>query len=151
MFSLAFKRWLMIWGLATCLLGLIPTAWSEGADNKGTQRTFNDDGRDPVLFNVTCDSFSWTTVVTSDTISRSVLFQWEPTSASGVCIATWTIATSSCTSLTNGPFISSATPSFTSYDQNRWNCRATSVNSAASRVRGYRARDRGDYGGINKP
>ena len=130
------------------LAGSAVPAFSNSAREIQTTPTYRDEGNAPELFNVACDSFTWATVVSSDTISRSVLFQWDASSLAGVCISTWTDG--NCNSETKGVEISSATPSFTSYDQIRWNCRARPVNVAASRIKGYRARDRGDYGWIDR-
>lgn len=137
--------------LAVALLAALAVpSRAVGAREISPNPTFQSEGQSPEFFNITCDSFSWTTVVSSDVISRSVTFQWEPTSLSGVCLGSYTVASASCTVSTPIVFLSSATPAFTSYDQNRWNCRTKEVNAAPSRVMGYRSRDKGDYGWIDR-
>src|SRR3990167_6470373 len=111
------------------LLGLSASSHAAGAKDQFPNATYQSEGANPEFFNVTCDSFSWTTVVSSDVISRSVTFQWEPASNAAVCLSSYTVASASCTVSTQRVELSSSTPAFTSYDQNRWNCRTKEVNA----------------------
>ena len=131
---------------------LVRMAVAEGRLETQPRPTFQDEGRDPVPFNISCSSNAWTVLATSDTIRRSITAQLSSDSPNKVCIATVTASTNACDDTTPGVELSSSAFSWTDYTQSAWRCRSRSGDAvgAVGRIRGYFSRDRGDYGIISQ-
>lgn len=132
------------------LLVLLPcSAWADGRYMTQVQPAYMDEGDSPVEFSVACSSLSWTMIVSSDTISRSVLFYApvDNTASSSVCISL-SSNTTACSASKPGTELTPDS-SVTDYTKARWFCRARS--GSTDRVKGWRSRDKRDYGDIGNP
>lgn len=113
--------------------------------------TFRDEGRNPILFSISCTTTSWTVIASSDPIRRSILIQADPGNTLTVCVSTTTNSSDSCTSARPGPKLIAAS-ALTDYTPIQWTCRAASSASvSAAAVSGYSTRDKGDYGYQTSP
>lgn len=92
-------------------------------------------GRTP--FAIDCSSTSWTTLVATDSTSRSVLFIALDDNAGGVCISTTSTSGVTCTDSTNGPELKPGA-SLTDYTTGAWNCRSRANN--VDTIKGYRSK-----------
>lgn len=139
----------ILWILAAFVLAPAPVSAQAGGAPDPTA-VYWDEGRDPILFQVTCTSTSWTVVVASDTARRSAVIQAPPDNDTNICLSTSTAGT--CTGVTTGVELA-AKDSLTDYTRIAWRCRAR-ANAAASmtaNLKGYVSRDRADYGKIERP
>jgi hypothetical protein len=107
---------------------------------------YQEEGRQRVFFSATCTGSSWTLVVSSDSISRSTLITALAANSEPVCLSSST-ATGSCSATTQGPELP-ASSSLTDYSHGEWYCQSY---SGTQYVKGYRTRDKGDYGNIGAP
>ena len=128
--------------------GLSAHAQSGSRAQKGVVPVFQDEGRDPIYFNMACSSHTWTVVSASDTIRRSILMQLSLDSRATVCLSSITAASHTCTDTTTGVELSSSTPSLTDFTSAAWRCRSREGGNITGRVRGYIARDRADFPAI---
>ncbi len=139
-------------GLALSLLalaGAVPR-WvrAQGMARLETAPIFQSEGRDPVYFNVSCASATWTVIVASDTIARSTFMQSISSNTQAVCLSSAT-SSQNCDSNAKGPEIA-PTSNFTDYSHAGWACKAVTGTSAQI-IKGYRTRDRADFGAISFP
>lgn len=143
-------------GLAS--LAIASARWANAQNQKYVepQPVFMSEGRNPLTFNVSCATATWTIIVSSDTIARSTFMQSSSSNTNTICLlpsATGTApsvsVSSQCVSATQGPEL---TPSsaLTDYSHAAWYC-ASSSGTVANTIRGYRTRDKGDYGYIGAP
>lgn len=142
---------LKVLALLMCLPVL---SWADGVATTQVQPVHIDEGDSPVLFSVQCSSQAWTVIVDSDTISRSVTMYSPRTnpnaSTDAVCISTITSSFTSCVDGTAGVELTPDS-SFTDYTKVKWNCRGRANNSSLHTIKGYRSRDKRDYGNIGNP
>ncbi len=117
---------------------------------------FQSEGINPIVFNVSCATASWTVVVASDTIARSTFLQAVSSNTNTICLlpviygSVPTVAISSqCTTATKGIELPPNTW-YTDYSRAGWACAASS-GTVSGIIKGVRTRDRGDYGGIADP
>lgn len=127
---------------------------AQGAYRLQAVPDFQTQGRDPVSFNVTCSSYTWTVFKSSDTIGRAVFVQNPSTSTSNIGIIfadpTYSAPTVSYDTTTAGIDLSAGAAIFTDATRAAGYCRVP-VNAAAQHLKGYWNRDRGDYGQIGDP
>lgn len=134
------------------LLLLFAAGVARAEGSKGlTQPVYREEGDVPLDYSVECDSNTWTVVVTSDTISRSVLYYapHDNPSASGdsVCLSTTTAANDTCTAARPGVELRPGA-SYTDYTTAAMRCRSRANNSSLGRVKGRRSRDSRDQGRV---
>lgn len=114
------------------VLALCGAVWAAGERDKlfvNPEYRQEGDGAGREPFNVSCSSFAWTTIVATDSTSRSVFF--ETLSSTGtVCLSTTTTPTASCdTSFPGIVFLSTA--AYTDYSTGDWYCRSAAGQSGA--------------------
>ncbi len=133
------------------LLFILPfTASAEGASKRSPQAVYIDEGDAIIPFAVTCASLSWTQILSSDTISRSVLYVAVSTNSTTICISTISASGYACTDDTPGMDLVPGA-SLADYTSISWYCRARQAAGAADtrgKIKGRRSRDRGDYGAV---
>lgn len=117
------------------------------------QPVFQSEGRNPITFNVSCATATWTLVVASDTISRSTFMEAISSNTNTVCllpvangVAPTVAVSSQCTTATQGPELP-PNSSLTDYTRAAWYCAASS-GTVSNVIKGYRTRDKGDYGNV---
>lgn len=125
-------------------------AGPNGRKTGDTTAVFTDDGDAPVLFSISCSSQAWTVLVSSDSISRSLLAQWGTNNLVGVCISSTTTSGTVCDDSIGGVELSSTTVAWSDNTKAGWNCRSRANASNVGILKGYRARDSGDYGAISR-
>jgi hypothetical protein len=128
-------------------------AMAQGATQNNPAPGFQTEGRNTVTFSVPCATATWTLIIASDTISRSTFLQSISSNTNTICLlpetagAVPTVAISSqCTTNTQGPELSPIS-ALTDYSHSAWWC-ASSSGTATNTIKGYRTRDKGDYGNI---
>lgn len=135
--------------LAMGLFCLFPAlSHSEGALETGPKPIWLDEGDVPIPFSVTCASTSWTTLVSSDTIRRSLLVQSVSDNSKNICISTITTTGYACADGTPGIELGGK-DTWSDYTVISWKCRARqTVGSTDTRgvLKGIVYRDKGDYG-----
>jgi len=143
----------MLKALALVLL-LQGAGQAAGLKSTEVQPTHLDEGRNPVFFSVQCSSQAWTVVQSSDTISRSITMYAPRTNPNGasdaVCISSVTTTSQACNDGVGGVELTPDS-AFTDYTKVQWNCRSRANNTQLGTVKGYRGRDKGDYGYIGAP
>lgn len=146
------RQWGLIFGLTSSigfLLYFPQTLKAQSTIRWEANMSYRSEGRDPVDFNVQCGSTSWTTVISTDNIRRSAIFQSIELNLGTVCLRPGTpivsfSTTTACGQTTPGIHLI-PTSTLTDYTMAQWNCRSqTSTNT----ISGYITRDRGDYGRI---
>lgn len=111
-----------------------------------------DDGDSPIFINVACDPTLWTSVVSSDTIRRSLYIESDYQVQNPVCLGTAPIGSNTiqCNTATQALIIGTATvPGVSLFTKNAWTCRtagATGVQTGT--LHGLIGRDKHDYGNI---
>lgn len=144
----------MKWLLLLCLLP--SSAFAAGSLFSGVTPTFTNQGNAPIPFNTAITTTSWTTIISSDTISRGLIIESDPANSVTICISTLTIsgiggaANDACNASTTGVKLS-AGGSWTDYSQVQWTARgytATGATALTQFITGVRYRDKGDYGSI---
>jgi hypothetical protein len=109
--------------------------------------TFVDNGRDRIDFTTACPSANWALVFAStDAISRAVYIEADTTNGATICLGTIG-ATWSCDNTAPG-YVLGTSSVLIDYSHSAWYCRAGANAQSTQRLRGYRLRDRGDYGRI---
>lgn len=101
------------------------------------------EGRNPIYFNVSCATATWTVVVSSDQIARSTFIEAISSNTMNVCLSS-TTSSQACNSSAAGPELVPG-QSLTDYSRAAWACKAV-TGTAAQTIKGYRTRDQGDYG-----
>ena len=130
--------------LAGLIIGITGIGYSQGMKYVAPQSVFQSEGRDPYLFNASCASGYWSVVVSSDAIARSTLMQAPSGNTAVVCLAI-SSTTASCSVSLVGPELAPNT-ALTDYTKSVWYCRSV---SGSQNIKGYRTRDRGDFGGVS--
>lgn len=137
---------------ALAVLG-VRFAKAEGMKYLESAPMYQSEGSNPVAFNVTCATATWTIIIASDTISRSTLMESIPANTQTICLLPGTTSTvpniaisSQCMSSTGGIQL---IPSYglTDYSRAAWFC-ASSSGTVSGTITGYRTRDKRDYGSI---
>lgn len=115
------------------------------------QSVYQSEGRNPVMFAVTCATATWTLVIASDTISRSTFIETPGTNNQVVCLSFSSAPAnpSQCVATQPGVILPQGS-SLTDYTHAAWYCAASSGTTSQNIV-GYRTRDKGDYGRISDP
>lgn len=108
------------------------------------QPVFQSEGRNPIAFSVNCATATWTLVIASDTISRSTLMESISSNTVSICLSPSVTSSSQCVTGTPGPELS-PNSSLTDYSHVAWYCSASSGTTSQT-IKGYRTRDKGDYG-----
>lgn len=123
-------------------------AHAQGQINVQPAPVFQNEGRDPIPFNVTLSSLTLTVIVSSDTIVRSTYFQSVSSNTTSICISPSSGSTNCTTSWAGWQL--SPNSSMIQYTRSAWYGRLPS-GAPAQAVSGFRTRDRGDYGTISSP
>lgn len=139
------------------LLGLLlcpSLAFAEGAKQFQPISIYQDEGNSTLPYSVQCDSNTWTVLVSSDAISRSLLM-YAPhdnpnASTDSICISTITTAGYTCTASTPGTELR-AGASLTDHGSTAWRCRGRANNASLGYIKGYRSRDTNDQGRVGIP
>lgn len=148
--------------LAAGLLGaflLAPVAVrAQGVLKNETTPVQQSEGRDPIVFTASCTSSGWTLVISSDVIAYSTLIVAVTSNTAGVCLYPTSSSSSSaspsganqsgCFPYTGGTELPAQNSSLTDYSKAAWWCRSV---AGTQNLKGYRTRDRGDYGKISQP
>lgn len=136
--------------LIAALLFLPCMAFADGRYRTQVQPVYQDEGDEPVPYSVSCSSTAWTQIVSSDTISRSVLFYTpsDNTASSSICISTISSSFTSCVAGTAGTELTPDS-ALTDYTKKRWFCRARANGNGI--IKGWRSRDKRDGGDIGNP
>lgn len=144
-------------GLVVGLLGLalwggqgLREARAQGMLQVQGTTVYQSEGRDPVTFDVQCTTAPWVNVVSSDTISRSTFFQAISSNTTTICLVpgnTSPAASVRCSTTTAGPELA-PNSALTDYSRAAWWCAASS-GTTTQVLKGYRTRDRSDYGAIS--
>lgn len=104
---------------------------------------FMTEGRDPVYFNISCTTAAWAVVVSSDQIARSTFIESISSNTMNICLSS-TTSSQNCDSTAAGPELVPG-QTLTDYSRAAWSCKSVTGTSAQV-IKGYRTRDRGDYG-----
>ncbi len=121
---------------------------AEGAKAFQPQSTFVDEGDAVIPYSILCSSTSWTVLVSSDIISRSVLYQAVTANTTQVCISTITTTGYACLTSTPGMELEPGS-TLSDYTKAGFSCRARQTTGASDTrgyIKGRRSRDQGDYG-----
>jgi hypothetical protein len=121
---------------------------AEGAKAFQPQATYVDEGDSAVPFSILCASTSWTALISSDTISRSVVYQAPTTNSATICLSTMTTTAIACAVTTPGIELP-AGMSFSDNAKYAWYCRSKEDGVSADTrgyIKGRRSRDKGDLG-----
>ena len=117
---------------------------------------FQSEGFNPLPFNASCATATWTIVIASDTISRSTFLESISSNTNSICLIPFTLGvvptvavSSQCVTSTKGIELQPNT-AYTDYSHAGWACAASS-GTVSGTIKGVRTRDSGDYGGINSP
>ncbi len=121
---------------------------AQGQINVQPSPVFQNEGRDPVVFNVTLSSGYLTIIVSSDTIARSTFIQNVSSNTSSACISP-SSGSVACGSSWAGVQLP-PNSALTDYTRSAWYGRLPAGISTMN-LNGYRTRDRGDYGSIAAP
>ncbi len=142
------RRLGLLLGLAA--MAVLGPRWVRAQGTKESQpiTMYRAEGRDVVYFNVSCATATWTVVLSSDSIARSTFIQAISSNTQAVCLSSAT-SSQNCDSSAAGPELP-PTSALTDYGHAGWACKAV-TGTSAQRLKGYRARDRGDYGAIGLP
>lgn len=142
-------RWIEVLLAIAALTILGPgKVYAQGQINIQPSAMFQNEGRDPISFNVTLSSGYLTIIVSSDTIARSTFIQNVSSNTSNACIST-SSGSAACGSSWAGVQIP-PNSSLTDYTRSAWYGRLP-TGIATQTISGYRTRDRGDYGSIASP
>lgn len=125
---------------------------AQGQINQYPAPVFQNEGRDPIAFNVLCATTPWTMAASSDTISRSTFLEATSSNTYAVCLVPGNTAPPASTRCSTGTVGVELPPnsSYTDYSRAAWWCAASS-GTIAQPLKGVRTRDRGDYGNIAAP
>lgn len=134
------------------LLLLFAAGVARAEGSKGlTQPVYMEEGDAPLDFSVECSSQAWTVAVSSDIISRSVVYYapHDNPSASGdsVCLSTTTASGDTCTAARPGVELRPGA-SYTDYTTAAMRCRSRANNSDLGQIKGRRSRDSRDQGRV---
>jgi len=130
------------------LLWLPSSAYAEGAKAFQPQAIFQDEGDQVIPYSVQCASTSWTVLVSSNIISRSVLYVALSGNSTSICISSMTTAGYACQDSTPGIELTPGS-SLSDYTKVVWYCRARQTVGATDTrgyIKGRRSRDSGDDG-----
>lgn len=143
----------LLFGLAALAVLAPHSVMAQGEKYQEPQPVYQSEGRNPIPFRVSCATASWTIVVASDTIARSTFMESISSNTNAICLlpsATMTTPSvsisSQCMTATQGPELP-PNSSLTDYSRAAWYCAASS-GTVANILKGYRTRDKGDYGRI---
>ncbi len=128
-------------------------AAAEGMKYQESQAVYQSEGSNPVTFNVSCATATWTVIIASDTISRSTFMESVSSNTYSICLLPITNGTapsvavsSQCTTSTQGPELI-PNSALTDYSRAGWAC-ASSSGTVTQTLKGYRTRDKRDTGWI---
>lgn len=140
-------------GLVVSILALavLGPRWAraQGMAALESQPVFQSEGRTPVAFAATCSTATWTLVIASDTISRSTFMESIAANTQPICLSPIAAGATQCVSTSAGPELS-PNSELTDYSHAAWYCAASSGTTSQA-LKGYRTRDKGDFGGIGDP
>lgn len=128
------------------LLFLPSLALAQGQKYIESQPTFQSEGRNPVSFNVSCATASWTLVIASATISRSTFMESISSNTYSVCLNPVSAPSTQCAQSAVGIELM-PTQGYTDYSKASWWCSASS-GTITQTIKGVRTQDKGDYGNI---
>ena len=141
------------WFLAILLLPVFVYSAGLKPDPSVTPE-MRDEGDSPLFLNVACPPLGgngWASVVSSDTIRRSLFITTDYASAPPpICLGTAAILSTAiqCSTSFQGIVLNSNTiQSITIYTKNAWTC--ASATAVTGTLHGYIGRDKRDYGWIN--
>lgn len=104
------------------------------------QMQYRDEGNTRDLFNVSCSSTAWTTLISSQPVSRQVIFMALESNTDGVCLSSAT-SSNACDDSKKGPELEAGS-SLTDYGILGWTCRSRA--NSVGRIKGYRSRHSSD-------
>lgn len=134
--------------LAVIVLALCPNgARAQSQAQIQALPSYQQEGRDPYLAAITCNSSGWTTVISSDTIRRSLYIQALSTNGSNICLGTSTNGTNDVCQSTHAGIELATSANYTSYTREQVLCRSVQGSPV---VKVKAARDRADYGQISR-
>ena len=122
----------------------------QGMIGRNPTPQFDNQGRDPIMFNVSCSTYAWTVVRSSDTIGRDFFVQAPSTNTISVSVV-FSSAAPGYTYDTTTVGVDMA-PGSSLRDSHRAAifCRAI-PGTSAQRIKGYWNRDRGDQTLVDAP
>jgi hypothetical protein len=133
----------LIFGLAALVISGVRMASAQGQRYNDLQGVFQSEGRQRIWFNTACIPGSWTLIISSDTISHSTFMMSISSNTSSVCLSS-SAAAGGCSATTQGPELA-PNSWLTDYSHGEWYCESS---AGTQYVKGYRTRDKGDYGNI---
>lgn len=139
------RRLGLLFGLAAVAVTGSRMVSAEGMKYQESQAVYQSEGSNPVYFNVSCATASWTVVIASDTISRSTFMQSISSNTQNICLSSST-SSQPCDSSAAGPELVPSS-ALTDYSRAAWACRSV-VGTSSQTIKGYRTRDKRDTGWI---
>lgn len=147
------RRLALLLGLAALAATAPRGASAEGMMYMQAQATYQSEGSNPVSFNTTCATATWTVVIASDTIARSTFMESISSNTNNICLLPITTGTaptvaisSQCMTSTRGPELVPSS-AMTDYSKAGWAC-ASSSGTVSGVIKGYRTRDKRDIGWV---